>query len=115
MGPRNDPAQKKRKESGRQPLKIDGGRSQVGLDLHVGEAAPHRAREPMPRLGLAVEALGTPAMTLIEWSSSDQCNRRRRARSKAGYPSPTTTALKTRPLDRQSPLSGHRAQSLAFE
>ena len=66
MGPRNDPAQKKRKESGRQPLKIDGGRRQVGLDLHVGEAAPHRARERMPRLGLAVEALGTPAMTLID-------------------------------------------------
>jgi hypothetical protein len=50
-------AQKKRKESGRQPLEVDGGRRQVGLNLHVGEAASHGAREPMPGLGFAMEAL----------------------------------------------------------
>jgi hypothetical protein len=53
----DDPAQKKRKESGRQPLEVDGGRRQVGLNLHVGEAASHGAREPMPGLGFAMEAL----------------------------------------------------------
>jgi hypothetical protein len=36
-----DPAQKKRKESGRQPLKIDGSGRQIGLDFHVGEAASY--------------------------------------------------------------------------
>src|SRR5262249_14435152 len=40
----DDPAQKKRKESGRQPLEVDGGCRQVGLNLHVGEAASHGAR-----------------------------------------------------------------------
>ena len=56
-GAGDDPAQKKRKESGRQPLEVDGGRRQVGLNLHVGEAASHGAREPMPGLGFAMEAL----------------------------------------------------------
>ena len=44
MGSRNKPAQKKRKNSGRQPLEVDGSRRQIGLDLHVGEAAPDGAR-----------------------------------------------------------------------
>src|SRR5262249_34889163 len=35
--PADDPAQNKRKESGSQPLEVDGGRCQVGLDLHIGE------------------------------------------------------------------------------
>ena len=52
-----DPAQKKRKESSRQPLKIDGRGRQIGLDFHVGEAASYSTCEAMPRLGLAVEAL----------------------------------------------------------
>lgn len=56
MGSGHDPAQNKRKEGGRQPLEVDGGRRQVGLDFHVGEAAPDGAREPVPGLGLAVEA-----------------------------------------------------------
>jgi hypothetical protein len=53
----DDPAQKKRKESDRQALEVDGGSRQVGLNLHVGEAASHGAREPMPGLGFAMEAL----------------------------------------------------------
>ena len=60
------PAQKKRKKSGRQPLKVDGRRRQIGLDLHVGEAAPNGAREPVPSLGLTVEAFGAPAVTSVE-------------------------------------------------
>jgi hypothetical protein len=44
----DDPAQKKRKESGSQSLEVDGGRCQVGLDLHIGEATADGAREPVP-------------------------------------------------------------------
>jgi len=64
--PADDPAQNKRKESGSQPLEVDGGRCQVGLDLHIGEATADGAREPVPGLGFAVEAFRTPAMALVE-------------------------------------------------
>lgn len=47
---------KKYKSSGRQPLKIDCSGRQVSLYFHVGEAAPDGAREPVPSLGLTVEA-----------------------------------------------------------
>ena len=43
MGSGDDPAQNKRQEGGHQPLEVDGGRRQVGLDFHVGEAAPDGA------------------------------------------------------------------------
>ena len=39
---------------------------QVGLDFHVVETAPDSAPEPVPGLGLAVEALGTPKVTLVQ-------------------------------------------------
>ena len=64
--PGNKPARKKRKKSGRQPLEVDGSRRQIGLDLHVGEAAPDGAREPVPSLGFAMKALLSPAVTLVE-------------------------------------------------
>ena len=49
-----------------QPLEIDRRGREVGLDLHVVEAAPDRAPEPVPGLRLAVEALGAPEMASIE-------------------------------------------------
>jgi hypothetical protein len=55
--PGRDPAQQKRKESGRQPLEVDCSGGQINLDLHIGEATPDGAREPMPRLGFAMKAL----------------------------------------------------------
>jgi hypothetical protein len=64
--PADDPARNKRKESGSQPLEVDGGRCQVGLDLHIGEATTDGAREPVPGLGFAVEAFRTSAMALVE-------------------------------------------------
>ena len=48
------------KKSGGKPLEIDRRGREVGLDLHVVEAAPDRASEPVPGLRLAVEALGAP-------------------------------------------------------
>ncbi|MGY4183079.1 hypothetical protein ACVIHH_008370 [Bradyrhizobium sp. USDA 4518] len=62
----SDQAKKMRNKSGCQPLEVDSGRRQVGLDLHVRETTPYGARQPMPGLGFAVEALRTPAMALIE-------------------------------------------------
>ena len=53
----NKPARKNRKKSGRQPHEVDGSRRQIGLDFHVGEAAPDGAGKPMPRLGFAMKAL----------------------------------------------------------
>jgi putative transposase len=55
--PGRDPAQQKRKESGCQPLEVDCSGGQINLDLHIGEATPDGAREPMPRLGFAMKAL----------------------------------------------------------
>ena len=63
---RDNARENKRKESGCQPLEVYGGCRQVGLDLHVGEAATYSARKSMPCFGLAVEAFRTPTMALIE-------------------------------------------------
>ena len=74
------------------------------------------AAQPVPGLCLAMEALRTPAMTLVESSIT---------LAPACAPAPgaeqrriviaITTDLLTRPLDRQSPLSVQRAQSLDLE
>jgi hypothetical protein len=48
-----------------QPLEVHRGRRQIGLNFHISEAAPHGARQPMPGFRLAMEALGAPAMALV--------------------------------------------------
>ncbi len=53
-------------KSGGEPLEVDRRRREVGLDLHVREAAPDGAGEAVPGLRLAVVALRSPAMTLVE-------------------------------------------------
>ena len=53
------------KKSGGQPLEIDRRGREVGLDLHVVEAAPDRAPEPVLGFRLAVEALGASWMASI--------------------------------------------------
>ena len=53
------------KKSGGEPLEIDRSGHEVGLDLHVVEAAPDRAPEPVPSLRLAVVSLGAPEVTSI--------------------------------------------------
>src|SRR6056297_364083 len=53
-------------EGGREPLEVDRGRREECLDTHVLEPAPNSAGEAMPALGLAVIALGPPAVTLVE-------------------------------------------------
>lgn len=54
---RDNPRQNKRKETGCQPLEVDGGGCQVGLDLYVWQTTPYGARQSVPGLGFAVEAL----------------------------------------------------------
>ena len=53
-------------KGGSKPLEIDRRGRQVGLDFHVVETAPDSAPEPVPGLGLAVEALGAPEVALIQ-------------------------------------------------
>ena len=55
-----------RVESGREPLQVDRGGRQVGLDLHVSEAAPHGAAQPVLRLRFSVEALRPPEMAPVQ-------------------------------------------------
>src|SRR5215471_4711298 len=62
----SQPAHERRKESGCQPLQIDGCGGQIGLNAHVREAAPDSAGESMPGLCLAMEAFRPPTMPLIE-------------------------------------------------
>ena len=57
---------KDHKERGGEPLEIDRSGRQVDLDIHVVEATPDGACEPVPRLGLSVEAFRTPTMTLVQ-------------------------------------------------
>jgi len=59
-------AAKNRKECCREPLEINCCGGEVCLDFHVGQPAPNCACEPVPSLGLAVEALRSPAVPLIE-------------------------------------------------
>jgi hypothetical protein len=54
------------KKHGGQPLKVDGGRSQQRLDVHILEAPTHGSSETLPGLGLPVEAFGSPAMATVE-------------------------------------------------
>ena len=53
-------------QSGCEPLQVHGCARYVGLDLHVGEAAPDAACQAVPGLGFAVMALRAPAMALVE-------------------------------------------------
>lgn len=55
MGSKEQASAENRKKSGRQLLQVDGSRRQIGLDLHVGEAAADGARKPMPRSWLRHE------------------------------------------------------------
>lgn len=54
------------RNGGSEPLEVDCRRSQESLDAHVVEAPPNGARKTVPGLGLAVDALDAPAVTLIE-------------------------------------------------
>ena len=54
------------RRAGWRAVDFDGSRRQIGLDLHVGEAAPDGAREPVPSLCFTVEAFGAPAVTPVE-------------------------------------------------
>ena len=54
------------KEGGGQPLEVDRCGREVGLDLHIGQVAADSPSEPMPGLGLAMEALRAPAVAAIE-------------------------------------------------
>jgi hypothetical protein len=58
--------EKERQKSGREPLQVDRGGGQEGLDAHVLEPAPHRAGEPVPGLGLPMETFRPPAVALVE-------------------------------------------------
>ena len=49
-----------------QPLEVDDSGGQVGLDLHICEAAPDGTRQTVPGFGFAMEAFGSPAVALIE-------------------------------------------------
>jgi hypothetical protein len=60
---RRQPAQE---ESGGEPLEVDRGRGQVGLDLHVGETAADRAGEAVPGLRFAMDHFHPLAVALIE-------------------------------------------------
>ena len=53
-------------KSGREPLQVDRGGGQVGLDPHVAQAAPHGAAQPVPSLGLSVEPFRSPAVAPVE-------------------------------------------------
>ena len=43
-----------RVESGREPLQVDRSGRRAGLDLHVADAAPHCAAQPVPDLRLSI-------------------------------------------------------------
>jgi putative transposase len=58
--------EKERQKSGREPLQVDRGGGQEGLDAHVLEPAPHRAGEPVPGLGLPMETFRPPAVALVQ-------------------------------------------------
>ena len=49
-----------------QPLQVHDGGDEVGLDAHVGEAAPDGARQSVPCLGLAVDAFDAHAVAAVE-------------------------------------------------
>ena len=49
-----------------EPLEIDRRGCQIGLVLHVVETATERAPKAVPSLRLAVEALRTPEVTLVQ-------------------------------------------------
>src|SRR5215207_1296136 len=54
------------KESGSQPLQVDHRGGEISLDLHVTEAASERSGEPVPGLGLAVDAFDPSAVGSID-------------------------------------------------
>jgi hypothetical protein len=101
-----------REKNGGEPLEVERGRGQVGLDLHVGEAAAHGAGEAVPGLRFAVDAFDPPAMALVKapvfvgpsLAPAAGAEQRR-----------MVVALLTRPGDRQSGRIGQRAQSRARE
>jgi hypothetical protein len=57
---------KQRGDGGRQPLEVDGCGREIGLDLHVREAAPHRPGQAVAGLGLSMHAFHAPAMAIVE-------------------------------------------------
>src|SRR5215207_6326926 len=61
-----DQGQDKRKKGDGEPLEIDGGGGQVGLDFHIGQASPYSACQSMPCLGFAVEPFGTPPVASVK-------------------------------------------------
>jgi hypothetical protein len=107
----SQPAHKRSKESGCQPLQIDGCGGQIGLNAHVRQAAPDSAGKSIPGFCFAMEAFRPPAVPLLDPSilltpsiTAASCP------EQSGI-----VVADARPFDRQSPLNGRRAQSLALE
>ena len=59
-------AAKTGREVRREPLEVNRGGGQEGLDAHILQATTNGAGEPMPCLGLTMVALRPPAVTLVE-------------------------------------------------
>lgn len=49
-----------------EPLEVDGGRREEGLDAHVLQAAPNRSAQLVPGFRLAMKAFRAPAVALVE-------------------------------------------------
>lgn len=60
------PRAAKRVKGGGESLEVHRCRGEEGLDTHVLQSAPHGARQSVPGLRFAVEALRAPAVALIE-------------------------------------------------
>jgi hypothetical protein len=59
---------KQRNESGGEPLQVDRGGDEEGLDAHIVETAADGAGETVPSLRLAVKPLRAPAVGLVKTS-----------------------------------------------
>lgn len=103
------------RNGGSEPLEVDCRRSQESLDAHVVEAPPNGARKTVPGLGLAVDALDAPAVTLIEaFLPLPHWSRLRRARSRDGWLTLKTTTRAWREGLTQRARSGQGPHSLAL-
>ena len=61
-----DQRQEEREQSGGEPLQVDRGGGEEGLDAHIVETAADGAGETEPGLRLAMKTLRAPAVSLIE-------------------------------------------------
>lgn len=66
------------KKSGGEPFEIDGWNRDVSLELHVVDATPSRALDPIPAYCSAILTLGTPICFRMESRSRESIRQRRR-------------------------------------